>query len=260
MISVTDFSRFSINLLGKQINCSIPDNNFLHDTFTLNPQADNPDATLTIREADGPLRSNIETSQDAIIIDIEGENAFNMNMFRSYIGFLIHYLTPAFFIHGCGIYSILTQTGILLIGNEGSGKTTLSREIPSSQIIDDDQILLHENKLVPIGKKSAHTVQKRSVQKVVYEDKGYLATELELIFILTKEMKGGQVKKIPAESILKDPSLVWHHNLCTLEQPNNYCEDKEVPDVPAFLIGTDENKSETINAVLDKINSVLKRS
>lgn len=258
MSSVTDFSSFSISMLEKQINCSIPENIFLHDTFTLYPQVDNPDASLSIKEAEGPLKSSIETKQGVIQIEVSGEEVFNMNVFRSYIGFLIHHLTPALFLHGCGIYSILRQKGLLLIGHEGSGKTTLSKEIPSSQIIDDDQILLHDNKLIPVGKKAAHTIQKKSVQKVVYEDKDHLSTELELIFILTKEMEGGHIKKTSAQSLLKDPSLVWHHNLCTLEQPENYCEGKAVPDVPAFFIGTNENINKTIEVMLEKIDSVLK--
>ena len=146
------------------------------------------------------------------------------------------------------------------MGHEGSGKTTLSKEIPSAYIIDDDQILLYKDELICIGKKAAHTIRRKNTQKVVYENKTYLYAKLGLIFVLTKEMQGGSIKKIPAESVLKDPALIWHHNLNTIEQPKNYCEGKELPEVPTFLVGTDENKKETIERVIKKLDDVLTAS
>ncbi len=251
-------SSFSIQVLDRTINCYLPQNVFIHDLFVKEPLSENPDAYLIIEEGEFPLKTEIENGRGALTLKVSGQDAFNINRFRSYIGFIIHQITPAMFIHGCGIYSILRKKGILLVGGEGSGKTTVSRELPHSYIIDDDQILLAGSELVGIGLKSARTEQDKNMQKVVYEDRGYRTAELGIIFMLTKEMKGGGVRKVPAESFLRDPELVWHHNLETVEIPKNYCEDKHVPDLPAFLAGTDGKKPETIRAVIKKIDFVLK--
>ncbi|MBN1534830.1 MAG: hypothetical protein JXA20_19315 [Spirochaetes bacterium] len=248
---------FSIELLGKRINCSIPENVFLHGVFTPHTPAPDPDASLVIEESQGALEVNVERRDGVITMEVAGENAFNMNCFRSYIGFLIHNLTPAMFLHGCGIYSILRKNGILMLGHEGSGKTTVSSELPFVSIIDDDQILLEGTQLIGIGRKAAHTIRRSSRQNVVYEGGGHRRARLGLIFLLTKELEGGSIIEIDAESVLRDPSLVWHHNLETVHRPRNYCEGKSVPPVPAFVVGTHENIRETIEVVRETMDTVL---
>lgn len=257
MSSIIDITSFSIEFLDRLINCTVPEGVYIHNVFELHPPVEHPDASLIIEECSGPPKGHIEKKNGSIDIKITSEEAFNMNIFRSYIGFLIHRLTPAVFLHGCGIYSIVKQKGIIITGHEGSGKTVLSRQIPTSYIIDDDQILLRGNELISIGNKAAHTVRKGKSQQVIYEKTKHLNAGLGLVFMLTKEIEGGIIKKVPAESILKDASLIWHHNLSSIKQPENYCEGKTVPDVSAFIIGTNENRNRTIEAMLEIIGSVL---
>ncbi len=256
--SELDTSTFSIQVLNRQINCYLPEEVYIHDVFTKYPLVENPDAALAIEESEGPLQTRMEKRDGVITMRVAGENAFNMNRFRSYVGYLVHHLTPAMFIHGCGIYSIIRKKGVLFVGTEGSGKTTVSREIPHAYIIDDDQILLCGNELIGIGKKAARTEQDNVLQKVVYEDRGHRRVELGIIFTLTKEMEGGKTKKVSAESVLQDTELVWHHNLHTEQPPADYCKKKEVPDVPSYLVGTNGKKPETVRAVIKKIDTLLK--
>ena len=257
MPSELDFSSFSINILGRRINCTLPRDVFLHNVFTMYPLVEEPDAVIVIEETEAPLSVCIDTGNGSTLMQVSGRDAFNMNRFRSYIGFLTHYITPAMFLHGCGIYSILRNSGILIVGRQGSGKSTISREIQFADIIDDDQILLHENELIGIGNKAASTVMKNSSQEVIYRNSEHLRAGLGIILALTKEMPGGTIKEISSQSLLSDPSLIWHHNLSTIDCPENYCLDKEIPVVPAFAIGTDENLKSTIETVNEKLEDVL---
>ena len=257
MPSELDLTHFSIHILDRIINCVVPTGFLLHDVFTLHKISQTPDAILHLKKTNDPLQADIKRKDGIITLNVSGEDAFNMNLFRSYIGLLVHYLTKAIFIHGCGIYSIVKNSGILILGKKKSGKTTISDKIQLSYIIDDDQMLLFENKLIGIGKKSAHTEELKKGQNVVYEKAGYRQTNLGIIFVLMKDLEGGTFKKIDSKSILTDLSLVWHHNLYTFEIPKDYCKDKQIPNVPAYFIGTNENKHKTIELLNELIKSQL---
>lgn len=247
---------FSIRLLGKSFNCSIPDDMFIRDVFAMGPPDDSPDATLSVEASERPLRIEMAGACGIRALRVTGEDACNMNIFRSCIGFLAHCLTPALFVHGCGLYSILKKKGILILGSQGSGKSTIAGALPMINIIDDDQVLIHGRELVGIGWRAAHTVRRKIGQTVLYEKTERRRARLGLVLLLTREREGGWIERFPIGALLDDPGILWHHNLDALEMPGHYCEGKTLPPVPAYRVGTSGGQRETIDEVCRLIDAM----
>lgn len=247
---------FSIRFLGMSINCSIPDDMFIRDVFVMGPPADTPDATLAVEASEAPLRIDMTGAGGVRALRVTGEDACNMNIFRSCIGFLVHCHTPALFVHGCGLYSILKKKGILILGPQGSGKTTIAGALPMTHIIDDDQVLVYGRDLVGIGLRAAHTIKRKIGQSVLYEKTERRRARLGLVLLLTGEREGGWTERFSVGSLLDDPAFLWHHNLNPMERPGHYCAGKSLPRVPAYRVGTSGGQRETIEAVKRLIDAL----
>ncbi len=106
----------------------------------------------------------------------------NHHMIRQIFAFLVDLKSPAFrAVHGSGL--VIGRHGVLMIGNHGTGKTTLATMYPRAEMIDDDILVVDEG--------SMYTVEIRPEPA--------RPQKIDFVFLLEKSLPGGSITPVDGE-------------------------------------------------------------
>jgi hypothetical protein len=133
----------------------------------------------------------------------------NIYFIRKYIAFLAGTTSKTYkLVHGAGFR--LNGQGVLLIGNSGTGKSTLTALFDEAEILDDDLLLASERKMRRVAK-SGVRISPDDKNKLVYLDDGNDQSPISYVFVLNNQHEPDYVQKIKPAAI--SPEITFDNKL-----------------------------------------------
>lgn len=119
------------------------------------------------------------------------------HLLRQLLGYLCgHHSEKYDAVHGSGI--VVDDAGILLCGNHGTGKSTISNMFSNSTLMDDDLLIIDDSKMHVCGKHGSISVQEGEKKSLLYltEDGAIKEHFIDAVFLLNSDKDGGFLKQV----------------------------------------------------------------
>ena len=206
------------------------------------------ETSLQLKLFNGHVNQSISGDRKLTVMHQES----NMHLFKRLMCYMLDlYSSEYSAIHGSGIS--LDNKGILFTGPSGHGKSTLAKAFSNSQILDDDLLILTENKMGVSGKFGTRTIKKEeySYLKPIKGKNAIKSHQLDFAFLLDKRFKGGYCNEV--ENVI--PRMYSHLTISPmLTRKQRLLKNSEV-NARVFVLGTNGNLEKTKESIEEIISS-----
>lgn len=234
----------NIDVLGKKILCTANVNLNLNSYFSVSADEEF-DGRLVFEKSENENLSFIEN-----VLKIKSDDA-SIDFLRKMIYFLADkFLDGVQLVHGAG--AVYNQKGVLILGKQNSGKSMAINSISDITIIDDDVLFVDESFMYCAGKKYVSCTLEDGKKCLNLVDKEAEIHRINLVLCLDKKYPGGFAKEISGSV---DAGYA-HLDFVPEFMQKDYSKTGFIFNAPAYVIGTNENVSETIKIIKDLIEKI----
>ena len=194
---------------------------------------------------------------------VESEKYYLQKLFHSYalftpssidyvrkgLSLIAHIESDATLLHGA--WTKKNDKNILLLGNHGTGKSTLSKAI--GEVVDDDTVIM-KNELLYVPSKSGYKSCGISPNKsLIPTIENIEPKKADICFLLDKTLEGGNIIKTDEiSSKYYIPNYFSEKNTVQYIKNNTFKKPKELE---TYILGTDNKLEKTIECIFKIINT-----